>query len=160
MEITQKKPRVLWLLSGIPGAGKDSYLAAAKIPEEYIVSRDEIRMFMLNAEDEYFDKEKEVFNEYVAAVQRTLDKYGVCYANATHLNEKSRNKLISRLHDVTEINAIVFCVPVEDALIRNAKREGRARVPDSAIMRMYDSMTHPKYDKSIKYGYIMEVYVQ
>ena len=40
--------------------------------------------------------------------------------------------------------AVYFDVPREVALERNAHREGRARVPESAIRNMYNSFRAPK----------------
>ncbi len=158
MENTLPKQKHLWLLVGIPGSGKDTYLSDMKIPQVLIVSRDLIRFSLLDKYDKYFDKEKEVFSQYVKNIQDTLDFYGLCYANATHLNEKSRLKVLNALDlsDVT-IHAIYFNTDYETCVDRNALRLGRVRVPDTVMSNMYQSLTHPKDDKHIKYKSIVEV---
>lgn len=158
MENILKKPKHLWLLVGMPGSGKDTYLKEAGIPHYLIVSRDQIRFSLLDDNDEYFDKEKEVFKLFIKNIQFKLNSCGVCYANATHLNEKSRLKLLNAL-DLEDaiIHAIYFNIDYETCVERNALRTGRERVPDTAMSNMYQSLTHPKNDKRIKYKSIVEV---
>lgn len=158
MENTLPKQKHLWLLVGIPGSGKDTFLDDMKIPRYLIVSRDRIRFAFLSNGDKYFDKEKEVFNQYVKNIQYTLDRFGICYANATHLNEKSRLKVLNALNlDNVVIHAIYFDTYYEICVERNELRSGRERVPDTAMANMYQSLTHPKDDEHIKYKSIVEV---
>ena len=80
-------------------------------------------------------------------------------ADATHLNEKSRMKLINRVCP-HEMGINVFCVyfntPLDICQARNKNREGRARVPEDIIQKMYYSRSHPSHDK-FTYNGIMEV---
>ena len=158
MENTKKKPKHLWLLIGVPGCGKDTYLTETGIDPKLIVSRDKIRFAILNPEDNYFDQEKLVFKTFVYEIQETLNHYNICYANATNLNERSRLKLLTALaHDDIYINAIYFTTPVATCIERNKKREGRKRVPEQAIYSMAKAIQHPKEDRIIKYTTIVEV---
>ena len=63
--------------------------------------------------------------------------------DATHLNKKSREKVLKRLAKVDEIRAMVMTTPLEVALIRNAYRTGRERVPDDVVKSMYNSFELP-----------------
>jgi predicted kinase len=44
----------------------------------------------------------------------------------------------------TIVTYVYFDVPLTTALERNALREGRAKVPDSVIRKMYKSLQKPK----------------
>lgn len=158
MENTSQKLKHLWLLAGIPGSGKDTYLQEAGISNEIIVSRDRIRFLMLDRGDQYFSKEKEVFNCFIKGIQDALDMYDICYANATHLNEKSRLKVLNLLNlSNVSVHAIYVNTDYETCIERNNKRLGLAKVPEEVINNMHMNLTHPKDDKHIKYKSIIEV---
>ena len=144
------KTHNLWLMIGIPAAGKTTKAKELLIawPDTKYVSRDEVRFAMLNAEDEYFAKEKDVFNKFVAEIQDGIDNHKNTIADATFLNWGSRRKLLNRLIGLENIhvNALIFTTPLETCLERNAKREGRARVPEDIIRDMHTHMTSPKTD--------------
>lgn len=145
----------LYLMMGIPGSGKTTEAKSwIKSWESWTdwnikyVSRDEIRFSIISAEDEYFAKEKDVFNRFVQEVQEGIDNYEVTVADATFLNWPSRRKLLNRLHGLSNIQVnVMWCkCDLETAIDRNSKREGRARVPENVIREMYASMTDPIND--------------
>ena len=115
---------------------------------------------MVQEDEEYFSKEKEVFNLFVRAVQADIDSNSITdiYVDATHINETSREKLLRRLKNLENVNlnAIVFDIPLEVCLERNAQRTGRACVPETAIRNMYKNFTNPAYDER-KYDNIIEM---
>ena len=141
------KKSYLFIMCGAPGSGK-SYLVEDNLTlDRIVVSRDKVRFSMISDEDEYFSKEKAVFKEFVRQIQEGLDNGKVVYADATHLNGVSRLKLLNNLNlENTEVIPIFFKVSLETCLARNAKREGRAKVPESALINMYYSMTDPAND--------------
>lgn len=155
------KQKNLWLLVGIPGSGKSTWVRE-QLDSEYKhwISRDVIRFGMVQEGEEYFSKEKQVFNLFVRAVQADIDSNFITdiYVDATHLNEASREKLLGRLKnlDKVNINAVVFDIPLEVCLERNAQRTGRACVPETAIRNMYKNFTDPAHDKR-KYDKIIEI---
>lgn len=62
----------------------------------------------------------------------------VTIADATHLNVKSRAKVLNEVAKFAdEIEAVVMDVHLLTALERNDMREGRAFVPRGVIRRMY-----------------------
>lgn len=136
----------LFLLSGPPACGKTTWLKEHG-NEGYVVSRDAIRFAMLKDGEDYFAHETEVFEELVRQTQNSIDNNWITYVDATHLNWAGRRKLLKRLNlDEVDVSVIEFHTPLKVCLERNAKREGRARVPDSAIIRMYKAQTSAKDD--------------
>lgn len=147
----------LYIMVGIPGSGKSYYLK----DKTNVVSRDKVRFSIISNEDEYFSKEKEVFKEFVRQIQEYIDKGEDVYADATHLNGVSRFKLMNALNlDKVDIIPIVMRTPYKICLERNAKREGRACVPESAINRMKAFKTDPINDVGhMKYAYKDIIYI-
>ena len=155
------KQKNLWLLVGIPGSGKSTWVREQLNSEcKHWISRDAIRFEVVKEDEEYFSKEKKVFGLFASAVQADIDSYFITdiYVDATHLNEASREKLLGRLKnlDKVNINAVLFNTPLEVCLERNAQRTGRACVPETAIRNMYNNFSHPAYDKR-KYHKIIEI---
>lgn len=142
------KKSFLFIMCGAPGSGKSYFLKHNLTLDGVVVSRDKVRFSMLSDEDEYFSKEKAVFEEFVRQIQEGLDHGKVVYADATHLNGVSRLKLLNQLNlENTDVIPIYFKTPLETCLARNAERQGRAKVPESALINMYHSMTDPANDE-------------
>lgn len=140
---------ILYVLCGIPGSGKSTW--AQKIVNEHgenkvaWISRDKIRFALIKSDEEYFSHETEVINNFILQIQKAIDdKIPFVIADATHLNRKSRTQLINHLdlHN-SEICYVYFDIPLDIALERNAQRQGRAKVPDLVIEKMYYSLTKP-----------------
>ena len=140
----------LYIMSGPPGCGKSTYIKNHYNPtEDTWVSRDEIRFGYLNDTDDYFQNEDRVFKEFVKHIQDDL-VHGNVYADATHLNERSRNKLLRNLdlHDV-KVYVIQFFVPFKVCWERNKKRDGRSVVPKGVLRRMWFSQADARADSGI-----------
>lgn len=154
------------LMCGIPGSGKSTYIEKRchELDEEHItnvcISRDTVRKNMTNGAqgDDYFSKEKAVFKEFVRQINEAME-LGIeeVYIDATHINEKSRAKVLRCLRPDPRTKLIVKVVdtPYEECLHRNSLREGFAKVPEGAIKSMYDSFTIPSLDEfpENKYGF-------
>lgn len=159
--------KCLILMCGPSGAGKTTW--AKKIIETfteknkkiYYVSRDEIRFSMIEDDDEYFQKEDEVFTEWIRQIQAYLDNDEECYiiADATHLSERSRNKTLDalRLSEDTKILPVSAYPGIEKCLTRNDNRSGRSFVPRSVIRRMCMNYEAPTNDEKYKYNDILFV---
>lgn len=149
----------LYLMVGAPGSGKSTY--ANNFIKSYdkpikVVSRDAIRFSLLDDGASYFSKEKAVFNKFIKEINEGLDK-GDVIADATHINEVSRMKVIKKIDlSKCKVSCIVVNTDETTAIKRNHLREGRARVPDSVISENYARFTHPKTDK-FHYHTIIEV---
>lgn len=155
--------KLIKLLVGCPASGKTSYAHRVKEACEALgnltyrhISRDAIRFSLVGENEDYFSKEKEVFEAFVSEVQKAIDnKINVIVIDATHVSEGSRKKILNRLHRIYnyELEAVVFDVSIETLKERNQLREGRARVPDSAIENMYYNFSEPTVEELAKYGF-------
>ena len=87
----------LYISCGLPGAGKSTFLKKTALPSEIIVSRDEIRYSLLKEGEPYFQHEIEVAKLFYAKIAENLSKGKNVYADATHLNNYSRSKLLGQL---------------------------------------------------------------
>lgn len=144
----------LYLLCGPAGCGKSTW---AKNRKEKIVSRDEIRFKLLGNSTDYFSKEKEVFLEYIANINTSLQNGEDVIADATHLTPNSRAKVIKKLTaGNVEIIPVWFNCTLEKCLEQNEHRTGMRYVPPRIITEMFLYGKHPKYDE-IKYSNIIEV---
>ena len=156
----------LYVLCGIPGCGKSTWVRKkmSENPLSYIgtqkwayVSRDEVRFSMIKEEDDYFSKEKQVYQEFI---NRICDYLGDSWidgviADATHLNEVSRDKLINairrqRPNEPLNIIMVYFDIPLEVCKFRNNKRSGRALVPEHVMDKMYAQLEFPKLRKGLE----------
>ena len=150
----------LYIMMGAPGSGKSTFI------ENHLnydihkwISRDMIRFSIVSENEEYFSKEKEVFKEYIRRINECLNRGWDVFADATHLNKASRNKLIRSLNlqSVSSIEVIWIKTPLEECLKRNKKREGtRAYVPETAIRNMHASIEAPEFEEGIDVIYIVE----
>ena len=160
----------LYIACGIPGSGKSTTFRSIKeIVDNVgkntfeIVSRDAIRFVKLreNKNIQYFDKEKEVWKEYVDTIQKYLDeKIDFVVADATQLNQKSRNKLLDSLN-LKDVKIIPFSfeLPLETCLSRNElrKNDELAYVPRGVIRRMNEQFEKPTFSEKYTYSAIAKV---
>lgn len=152
----------LYIMCGPSGVGKTTW-AHNFMNENFdmrYVSRDEVRYSMIKDDEEYFSHEKEVFKEFVAIITEALiDGFDVI-ADATHLNEFSRRKLTQaidmRFTDY-EIIYVVVSLGYDECAKRNASREGRARVPETALKNMYRDFRFPSKNEDERIIDIIEV---
>lgn len=143
------------IMVGIPASGKSTWVKEQcekrkKIHNGFLViSRDQVRFNMLAGNDAYFSKEKEVFAEFTDLIKiAALSKsYQNIYVDATHINAKSRAKLIRAIAGISyegyDLVFECFQTPLITCLKRNSQREGREKVPDSVIENMFNDLTFP-----------------
>lgn len=148
--------KTLWFTCGLPGSGKSTWLKQ-NVNANKIVSRDEIRFRYLSQNDDYFDHENLVWQDFVRTIREKLNRYEDVFVDATHLNEKSRNKILRALNintDAIDVNWLVFDVDLKTCLHRNKKRQGRERAPDYVLVNMNKIFNFPTFDESYEYNKI------
>lgn len=141
------KQKTLWLLSGPPASGKSTWARSRiKTSHDIWISRDIIRFAYLKENDDYFKYEKQVVKDFLNSVKAAINDFTIdnIYVDATHLTNKSRNKIINLIenNNCNVIN-VLFPISLDDCLSRNEKREGREKVPESSIINMYISFEMP-----------------
>lgn len=137
--------KTLYLMCGIPGSGKSTWLKEHCDPRrDVIISRDAIRFSLLKDGDDYFAKEKLVWKIFIQEIKEYIKTDYRIFIDATHLNKASRQKLMSAVaaKEVKYI-PIVFDVPLEVAITRDSRRQGRAHVGKEVITKMYNSFEKP-----------------
>ena len=98
---------VLYLMCGVPGCGKSTWINKNKIDSDVVVSRDVVRFSLVKENEDYFSKENLVFNTFIDQINEAIDnKVNTIYVDATHINETSRNKVLDRLHLSDEVKVI------------------------------------------------------
>lgn len=156
---------ILYIMCGPSGCGKTTY--ARKIIQKQretddirYVSRDEIRYELVDPNEEYFSREKEVFRRFVGVITQTLVDGFDIIADATHLNEFSRRKLtqaIDMLYTDYQIIYVDCSCDVEECLRRNQNRPGRANVPENVIRNMCRDFRAPRAEEDERVIKVMKV---
>lgn len=155
----------LWVLCGAPGVGKSTWINKHSnifTGSWEIVSRDVIRFSLLKEDDEYFSKEDEVWAEFIDWIKTSLERNDNTIVDATHLNARSRMKLLRALGSSLKniiINTIAFEAPLEWCIHNNNQREDRAYVPLSVLKRLYICYEQPRYEEGFDNIYIIKMNV-
>lgn len=143
----------LYILCGPSGCGKstwrDEFIKDYNNRIHY-VSRDEIRFSLVKEGEDYFSKEKEVFDRFSQALAAELMNGFDVIADATHINKASRNKLIKAIDKFFteyQIVYVIFQTDLKTCIEQNNKRTGRMRVPEETIKKMFKNFQLPNLDE-------------
>lgn len=139
----------LYLMMGVPGAGKSTFVANHIKKNQIWVSRDTIRFNLVAEEEEYFSRETEVFNCFIKSINSYLSQGVDVFADATHLSVASRRKVLSRITSKpSSIEVIWIKTDLNAALAQNELRKGtRAYVPPSVIRRTHSQLEAPTFEE-------------
>ena len=139
-------------MSGCPASGKSTWVRNRLDVNSEWISRDKVRFSLVSEDEEYFSREDEVFETFISWINQALANPDIenIFIDATHLNKKSRDKMLYKLDktNIGELNSVCFITPLKVCLQRNEKRTGREKVPRSAVRRMFFSfsLTNPLYE--------------
>lgn len=132
---------------GLPGSGKSTYAKETLLkinPDWEYVSRDEVRYQYVSDQEHYFDHEPDVYKEFCNRIDMHLINGKTVIADATHLNQNSRERLLKTLSVKPDILiAVVMMTPFETCMARNGARVGITRVPDKMMFRMKNGFKIP-----------------
>lgn len=145
----------LYLMMGVPGSGKSTWIKNHMFPCQVHVSRDKIRFALVDEGEEYFSRETEVFNSFVEQINAFLSAGYDVYADATHISKASRNKVLSKINShPEEINLIWINGGLTTALLQNEeRRDTRSYVPKSVIRRMNAQIEAPDFEEGFNVIY-------
>lgn len=151
---------VLYLMCGVPGCGKSTWINKNNIDSDVVISRDVVRFSLVKEHEDYFSKENLVFDTFIEQINEAIDKgVNTIFVDATHINEASRNKVLDRLHlsDDVKVTPVFIKEKLATCLHRNSLREGRSNVPPNAITRMYKNLQAPNFNEKHYYASIIIV---
>ena len=144
-------------MSGPPGCGKSTWVRTNLTVGSEWISRDNVRFAIIKDDEDYFAHEDEVFDTFINYINQTLENPNIdqIFIDATHLSRRSRRKTISRIRmaNVEELNCICFTTPKAVCHARNNLREGRSKVPVSAIDNMFNAYSLPTKDEGFTHIY-------
>lgn len=134
----------IFVMCGIPGIGKSTWIKENKKENDIVISRDIIRFSLLSDMDEYFSREDDVFLLFIKAIKcASEENEGInIFVDATQINISSRRKLLRALGkdfcDENHLIAVCFPNDLDKALEQNELRKGKGRtyVPRGIIRRM------------------------
>lgn len=149
------------IMCGIPGSGKSTYVEKYRGKHDIYISRDLIRFSMLEKGQEYFGKEKLVFDTFVKIINQSLKINNIenIWVDATHINPPSRYKILRRISkQYNSLKIVVMDTPLSVCIDRNNYREGRAKVPESAINGMYKNFKMPTFEEGYDEIITVDIY--
>ena len=133
------KQQKVFLLAGVPGSGKSTWIRQQiDIYGGVWCSRDAVRFSIVKEDEPYFSQEDRVFQSWIAQIQNAINRGEDVYIDATHINANSRRKVLKRLKlNGAELIGVNVMIPLNESIRRNNLREGREKVPESVITKMY-----------------------
>ena len=139
----------LYLMCGVPGAGKSTFLKNhIKEENSIIISRDAIRFSIVKPDEDYFSHEDEVLNIFWGQINKTLAEGKNTFVDQTSLTPRARKWLLQHVEGYKHANLIWIDENLETCLKRNELRRGtRAYVPRGVIRRMNEQFIEPSLEE-------------
>lgn len=91
-------------------------------------------------------------------INKCIDEEASFVVDNTNPSREVRQKYFEMLeHADYEIHGYYFKSSLEDCLMRNAKREGKARIPDVGVRSTYEKLELPSYDEGFDKLFYVEL---
>lgn len=140
--------RTIYIMSGIPGSGKSTYVSKYAGRDHIILSRDEFRDHLreLYKSEEYYPvpapEEYEMWADYIKETMITHPHHTIWIDQCTP-TQRSAEKLLKAISSAfTADDFVCFTVihtTLDQCLKRNALREGFEEVPPSVIRNIHNA---------------------
>ena len=139
----------LFLMCGIPGAGKSTFLKnRVKKDTSVVISRDVIRFSIVKPEEDYFSHEDEVLAIFWKQINEALAAGKNAFVDQTSLTPQARKWLLQHVDGYDHANLVWIDENIQTCLERNEMRRGtRAYVPRDVIHRMNEQFIEPSLEE-------------
>lgn len=139
---------VIKVLIGVAGVGKSTYIKQNKTEKSLVLSSDDLRIELFGSLEagNKPDSTPIVFQTLHERMKEALlsKKYDTIFYDATNLSRKLRKGFYQQFKKFAEIEAVVLAKPLSTIIEQNSQRVGFAKVPNSVIRRMYESLQVPR----------------
>ena len=115
----------VYVMVGIPGSGKGTFVRNNKKEGDFVVSSDDIRQELFGDAGYQGDNDK-VFQLFYQRMVEAVHFGRNVWLDATNINRKCRRQVFEKLRQAklqTEVLAIVMCTRVEECIRRDAERD-------------------------------------
>ena len=131
------------IMCGIPGSGKTTFCRERLFPSHLYISLDQLRTRSAEAELFAF----------------ALKRHKPCVIDNMNVTTAERRRYIPLARKDKDARIVVYCFSpdLEGCLARNAKRTGRARVPEVAIKCKLAKFELPEFGEGIDEIYDVKV---
>ena len=142
----------LYMLIGVPGSGKSTWVRSNVDPRAIIASSDDYIEAMASREgktySEVFDQHIKAANQHVATtVAAAISKGADIVWDQTNLNAKSRKPKLATIPDEYEKIAVVFPTPSDDEWKKRLDSRPGKTIPSNILLGMKSSVQMPTADE-------------
>lgn len=135
---------VIRLLIGPPGSGKTSYCEQHKTASIIHLSSDQYRQKLLGDITDQSNNDLIFYQMNKDALNFIEKGFSILY-DATNINRKSRAKILEKLPNYVQKEAIICWAPPQTCILRDSKRD--RKVGEEVINKMLKNFQAPYFDE-------------